>query len=50
MRDARGAVLARQPVRPRFGVALVGKLLLPDQVVQNLRERLGGLGVRRELA
>jgi hypothetical protein len=50
VRDARRAVLARQAVRPRFGVALVGKLLVPDQTVQQPCELFGGLGVRRQFA
>jgi hypothetical protein len=50
MHDARRAVLARELMRTRLGIALVGELLLPLQLVQQALERFARLGVRRELA
>jgi len=50
MHDARRAVLARQLVRARLGVTLVGELLLLRELVEQPLERLGRFGVRRELA
>src|SRR5882672_8748322 len=48
--DLGGAVLSRQPMRARLGVALVGELPAACQVGQHRLERLRGFGVRRELA
>src|SRR5258706_8505250 len=48
--DLGGAELARQPVRPRLGVALVRELLSLCQVVKQRLERLRRFGMRRQLA
>src|SRR5260221_5146249 len=48
--DLGGAVLARQPMRARLGIALVRELLSLRQVVKHRLERLRRFGMRRELA
>ena len=50
VRDPRCAILARQLVRSRLGVALVRQLLLLRQLVEQALERLARLRARRELA
>src|SRR5262249_41633466 len=46
----RGAVFAREPVRPHIGVTLIRELPLCRQLIQHTFEHRRRLGVRRELA
>src|ERR1051325_1186733 len=48
--DLRRAVFAREPVRARLGVALVGKLFAARKRFGHRSEQLGVVSVRRKLA
>src|SRR5438874_8800610 len=48
--DLRRAVLARERVRARLGIALIGELLAARELGEHRLQGFGGVGVRRELA